>query len=220
LSDKGWDRDYGHAAQAARVVGFMDAMGIDRAHVVGHSMGGSVAAHLALSYPGRVNRLVLVAGAVAMEGDHNAGSEFLPVPPVLLELSFARRWGQILMRRYLVPEFENLLYDAAYADAMITPEIEVGYRRVLNTPDWDSGLMGIIRDGDRQGLPAPLSAIQAPTLLLWGTEDSWVAPSTADRLAQLIPTVEQVDFEGVGHLPMHEVPDAFNRALLDFLERD
>ncbi len=219
LSEKGWDYDYGHAAQAGRVIGFIDAMGIERASIVGHSMGGNVAAHLALGYPQRVDRLVLVAGAVVIEGEQSS-HEFSPVLASLLDLSFVRRWGQILMRHFLASEFDSLLVDAFNSEDIMALENESGYQRVLNTPDWDLGLMGILRDSRRQGLSAPVSAIQAPTLLIWGTEDAWVSPSTADRLERLIPNVDRVDLDGVGHLPMHETPAEFNKALIAFLSSE
>lgn len=219
LSAKGWKRDYGHAAQAARVIAFMDALHIDHAHVIGHSMGGNVAAHLALSYPDRVDRLVLAAGAVDT-GQHAAHPDrLLPLLTGVLKASFARRWGQILLRRLIVPQFETLLFDAAHQDQRITPTLADGYRRALYTPGWDLGLMGIIRDQNQQRLPAPVSEIAASTLLLWGTEDTWVSPAVADTLARHLPNVQRVDVPDTGHLPMHEAPDIFNHAVLDFLEQ-
>jgi pimeloyl-ACP methyl ester carboxylesterase len=214
LSEKGWRYDYSHAAQARRVVQFMDARGIDRADIVGHSMGGDVAAYIALNYPERVNRLVLVSAAILV------GDTRLSVPQFVLDVSFLRQWARLVMRHVLAPEFEGLLLGASYDDAMITPEIEAGYRRALNTPDWDLGLLGIMRDMNRSTLPAPLSDIQAPTLILWGTEDTWVSPQDGVRLEQMIPDATRVELARAGHLPMHEVPEAFNAELVAFLDRE
>jgi pimeloyl-ACP methyl ester carboxylesterase len=214
LSEKGWRYDYSHAAQARRVVQFMDARGIDRADIVGHSMGGDVAAYIALNHPERVNRLVLVSAAILV------GDTRLAVPPFVLDVPFLRQWARLGMRHVLAPELEGLLLGASYDDAMITPEIEAGYQRALNTPDWDLGLLGIMRDMNRSTLPAPLGDIQAPTLILWGAEDTWVSPQDGVRLEQMIPDATRVEFARTGHLPMHEVPEAFNAELVTFLDRE
>lgn len=212
LSDKGWTGDYSHAAQAQRVVQWMDATGIDRAVIVGHSMGGNVAVHIAAAYPDRVDALVLVDAAILTNSEFN-------VPEFLLDLPFVRRWAQIGLRRVVMPEFENLLADAAYNDGAITPELTEAYKRVLYTPDWDLGLMGIIRDSDHNRLPVPVSTIRVPTLILWGEQDTWVDPADGERLDEQIPNSERVVFAGAGHLPMHEVPDEFNAAVITFLDR-
>jgi pimeloyl-ACP methyl ester carboxylesterase len=214
LSEKGWRADYSHPAQAARIVGWMDALGIERAVIVGHSMGGNVAAHLALAYPERVDRLVLVAAAILGESQTPA------IPDILFDLPFTRRWAQLILRRGATPMFEDIFYDAVGDDSTVSPELVEGYRRVLKTPDWDLALLGIVRDADRNDLPAPVSDIQVPTLILWGADDGWVSPEDGTRLAQLIPGAKRIEFPGVGHLPMHENPGAFQAALLDFLAEE
>jgi pimeloyl-ACP methyl ester carboxylesterase len=211
LSDKGWDADYSLETQAARVIGWLDALGVGQAHIVGHSMGGRVAAYLALAHPDRVASLTLVAGAVL--GEHGWS-----VPGWALDLPFARRWARIGLRRVVPEMFEDLLRDATYDDDVITPALLDAYRRPLHTPEWDLGLLGIVRDSGQNDLPAPVSAIRAPTLLLWGAHDTWVSPADGVQLERLIPGARRITFEGAGHLPMHEAPDAFNTALLDFLD--
>jgi len=180
--------------------------------VVGHSMGGSVAAHLALSAPDRISRLVLVDAAIL-----NADSGPYSVPAFALEVPVVRRWAQFGLRRGIDSLFGDLLFDAAHQDDAITPALEEGYRRALHTPGWDTGLLGILRDARDNNLPAPVSDIQVPTLILWGAEDTWVAPEDGARLENLIDGAQRVVFSGVGHLPMHEAPEDFNAALLDFL---
>lgn len=214
LSQKGWRHDLSHPAQARRVLGLMDALGIERAVIVGHSMGGNVAAHVALSAPERVSGLVLVSAAIL--GSSNG---MQPVPPGLLSLPVVQRWAQIGLRALVVPMFDGLLFDAAALDVTIPPETVEGYRRALQTPEWDLGLLALTRDADRNGLPAPLSTLRVPTLILWGAEDRWVAPDNGVQLEALIAGAQRIEFAGVGHLPMHEVPEAFNTALLAFLQQ-
>lgn len=215
LSEKGWHHDYHHAAQAERVMGVMDALGIERAVLVGHSMGGNVAAHLALSHPERVSRLVLVSASIL--SDQADGNGMLPVPVGLLDIPGARRWGQLLIREFVPAEFESMLFDAAYQDSMINATIVEGYRRSLYTSGWDLGLMGIMRHGTDNDLSLPVSDLSIPTLLIWGAQDSWVPVQQGEMLQALIPGAEYVEFADVGHLPMHEVPGGFNAAVLNFL---
>jgi len=210
LSEKGLDGDYSHPAQAERIVRFMDVMGIEQAHLVGHSMGGNVVTHVALSHPDRVSKLVLVDAAIVTQDARS-------IPDLVFEIPFARRWAQIVMRRLVDTVSKDMLYDAAGKDSQISNGVLEDYRRALYTPEWDLGLIGIMRDSDHNALPEPVSAIQAPTLILWGDSDTWVAPGYGANLEEMIPNARRVEFAGAGHLPMHEVPDEFNTVLLEFL---
>lgn len=213
LSDKGLYADYSHAAQARRVAAWMDAVGIKQAAVVGHSMGGVVAARLALSAPGRVSRLVLVDAPLLDD------SMSWMVPGWVFDVPFLRRWAQIALRRAL-PSFSGDLLRASVADPdRWTPELLARYERALRTPGWDLGLLGLVRDS-RRNTPPPVSQLRVPTLIVWGAEDAIVPPGEGARLAQRIPGAERLELAGVGHMPMHEAPEAFQAALLDFLDRD
>ncbi|MBN1201801.1 MAG: alpha/beta fold hydrolase [Anaerolineae bacterium] len=212
LSDKGWDSNYSHAAQADRVVGFLDAMDIDRADIVGHSMGGSIATYIALDYPDRVDRLVLVSAA-ALQEDHAT------VPGLVFDLPFTRRWAQFGLRRILPSVAGDVLRGAVHDETVITTLLIELYKRPVYTPNWDTGLLAIVRDGGKSSLPAPVSDIQARTLILWGADDSFVPPGDGARLEVLIPNAERIVFPGTGHLPMHEVPDDFNAVLIAFLDQ-
>lgn len=210
LSDKGFEADYSHAAQVRRVLAWMDAAGLERAALVGHSMGGDVAARIALSDPERVSQLVLVSASIAGQGHQYR------VPSFLLDVPFLRRWGQIGLQR-IVPEYlDDILCDSVEDESVITPDLIADYRRVLNTPGWELALLSMLRDAGEE--ETPVEALQVPTLVVWGTADTTVSPEQGERLARVIPGAEAVELEGAGHLLMHEQPDAFQAALLDFLD--
>lgn len=211
LSDKGYAADYSHPAQARRVVAWMDAVGLGRVVLVGHSMGGNVAAHVALSATDRVASLVLVDAALL---EQNAG---WTVPRALLDVPFLRRWAQIGLRRAAPDYIDDLLRDAAANDRALSPELIADYRRALHTPEWELGLLGILRDTD-QNKP-PVSQLQMPTLIVWGARDTWIPPENGAQLESAIPGAESVELDGAGHLPMHEAPGPFQAALIDFLAR-
>lgn len=209
LSDKNLDADYSHAAQAQRALEWMDATGLEQAALVGHSMGGDVAARIALNAPERVSHLVLVS--VSIEGQ---GHEY-SVPGVVLDVPFLRRWARVGLRQAVPMYLDDILRDSVEDEGTVTPDLIADYRRVLRTPGWDLALLGMLRAVDDD--PAPVAELSAPTLIVWGSSDNIVPPEQGARLEQTIPGAERVTLGGAGHLLMHEQPEAFQAALLDFL---
>ena len=215
LAEKRFQADYSHGTQADFVAGLMDSLQIEQATLVGHSMGGNVVAHFALAYPGRVQSLVIVDGAIVPPGGRGFGP---PGVGPLLRLPPARRWARLLLRTYLSQErFAQMLRSAVADPAFVSDEVVAGYARPRRVKDWDLALLGIVRDGQANALPEPLSTIQAPALLIWGAEDTWVPPQAGERLQAELPQARLVLLEDAGHLPMEERPQAFNEVLLEFL---
>ena len=214
LTDKPLNFDYGHANQADFTVGFMDALGIEQAVLVGHSAGGSVIAHTAARHPERVRALVYVDGAV---GDDTNRPEWVgglvSFPPIT-------RWVQVLAPVIVSPErFTDLLASAYGPEFTVTPEVDAGYARVLQTQDWQNGLVGLVRDASGNTLPrAEVASVDAPTLITWGELDTWIPLAQGEALRDLLPGAEWRTYPDAGHLPMEEAPDAFNRDLIAFLD--
>ena len=94
------------------------------------------------------------------------------------------------------------------------------YGRVLKTENWDLAAVGMLRDSKSNTLLESLESVETPILLLWGDEDGWVSVENAHGLNNKFPNSELVLFEGVGHLPMHEVPEDFNASLINFLHNE
>jgi pimeloyl-ACP methyl ester carboxylesterase len=105
LTVKSWDGDYSHAAQARLVLGVMDAVGVESAVLVGHSMGGNVVATVAQIAPDRARALVLVDAAVV--GPQASGSPLAGIPGALLGLPPVRRIAQFAVRLGLGGEKSN-----------------------------------------------------------------------------------------------------------------
>lgn len=211
LSEKGLHLDYSHPALAEDVVAFMDSQGIEQAHLVAHAFSGNIVAHIALSHPERVRKLALVAPTLITE----------PAPEIprwVFDLDFLERWTRVMLRLVAPEAVGEQLRSATKVDEVVTPALIADYSRMLHTPDWDYAVIGMLRDSHRNALIRPLSKVKAPVLLLWGDEDGWATPDHAQGLLKDFPDARLVTFEGVGHLPMHEVSDDFNAALIDFLE--
>jgi len=79
--------------------------------------------------------------------------------------------------------------------------------------------MGIMRDNPQNILPQPASAITAPVLIVWGEDDRWVSLSAGEKLHAAIPGSEWATFPRAGHLPMEEQAEAFNKRVIEFLQK-
>lgn len=215
LADKTFEADYSHAAQADFVMAVMTALGIERATLVGHSMGGNVIAHVALRHLQRVEALVFVAGAVV------TGTPPLLSPTALLNVPPVRQWARVLLTRSLTPEQVAETQLTAYAvKDVVTPAVRQGYLNVLDVRDWDLALLGVVRDGAANALAQPLSDITAPVMIVWGEQDSWVPLDPRGlALRQAFPAAQWVVYPGIGHLPQEENPAEFNRDVIAFVQR-
>lgn len=170
---------------AALLAAWQCAAGVERAHWVGHSMGGHLAIHLAATAPERVGRLVLVdaAGLPRPLG-------MRPVARFVGGLAAPARWG-----------------DPRFLPVIAADALAAGPRTVL------TALRNLLRDDVR-----PLLArIAAPTLILWGERDAIVPPEHGRELRRAIPGARLLVLRRACHNPMVDRPDAFNRAVLDFL---
>jgi len=167
---------------AGTLARWMEIAGIERASVVGHSMGGYIATELAADRPQRVDRLVLVAAALP-----TVGLKALP-----------RAQDVLTATRYLPLSFVSLLVSDLWT---------------AGVPTTAAALLALLR----ADLRAKLSAVKAPTLLVWGENDPLVPLRLAHELARCVPCRELAIFKRTGHNPMWERPEAFNRLLLEFL---
>ncbi|HYN48560.1 MAG TPA: alpha/beta fold hydrolase [Candidatus Nanopelagicales bacterium] len=109
---------------------------------------------------------------------------------------------------------------SAYADpGRVTEPVLVGYTAPLQTPDWDLGLLAIVRDASASGLDAPIAdMLRAPTLIIWGRGDPWIPLASGEALRAALPDAAWQIVDNAGHLPMEEQPEAFNAVLLAWLE--
>jgi 3-oxoadipate enol-lactonase len=193
---------YTARAMAEDAVGVLDAAGLERAHVLGTSLGGMVAQELAIGWPERVDRLALVCTTTGVHGFP------MPEETVRLFASAATLPHEEAMRRFV----ENAL--APDADAALVDRIVE--RRLANPFDlegWRSQAgAGMSFDSlDRLG------EIGAATLVLHGTADAVIDVRNSELLAQRIPDARLEVFDGGGHLFMWEQPERFVEVVTEFL---
>jgi 2-hydroxymuconate-semialdehyde hydrolase len=205
-TERGMD-EYSLDTWTAHVVGVLDTLGIDSAHVVGNSFGGSLALSLAIRHPDRVRRLGLM-GAVGLP---------FPLTPGLDAV-----WGYEpsveamadLLRIFTatpadgIDELARLRYQAS-----IRPGVQEAYARMFPAPRqrWVDALAHADSD---------ISAISAPTLIFHGREDRVIPLATSLRLFELIRDAQLHVFGNCGHWTQIERAAEFNRLLRDFLLDD
>jgi 3-oxoadipate enol-lactonase len=176
---------------AEDAVQVLDEAGVERAHVVGTSLGGMVAQELALAHPERVDRLVL---ACTTPGGPKAHP--MPQQTVALMAEAGTLEPAVALRRFV----ENAL-----APKTVTAQSPVAWAA--------QAAAGMTFDAyDRLG------GLRAPTLVQHGGEDAVVDPRNGDLLAELVPAARLDPFPGTGHLFFWEEPERFVTSLTAFLE--
>ncbi len=211
LSHKDFASNYSHRSQAQLVARVLDEMGVERAYLVGHSMGSSVMLHFAHMYPEQVKGLISVAGAVGIRERSVHPGALLRFPPF-------RRAGEVFLTRYINRERVRAILDSAYHEDVITVDILDGYYNRIVTGHWWGSLLAMTRDMRRNAITFALEDFDFPTLVIWGENDTWIGRASIHRWRERIPSAEFHVMPGVGHLPMEEDPDSFNSTVLAFLE--
>ena len=193
---------YTAAQMAGDALQVLDEAGIERAHVLGASLGGMIAQELAVAAPARVDKLVLCCTTPG-------GPTTVPMPEVTMRL-FAEAPSlapEVALRRFV----ENALGE----DPPVELVDELFARRVANPPDpagWQAQAAAGMTFAGVEG------EITAPTLILGGTADNVVDHRNAEVLAARIPGARVELLAGAGHLFFWEQPDESVRIINEFLE--
>lgn len=209
LSEKSGGGDYSVRAQVGCVHEYLDALGWERAVLVGNSYGGEVAWRFALHHPQRVAALVLIAASAYITGPPPLGRRLLRLP------------AATLVARLLVGNarfFRRALRDACYApEAMVTPALVEGYCLPLQTPAAMPAFLAMLRTLDVGAEADRTCQVRVPSLLIWGDRDPWVPLDHGQRLAREIPGARLVVLPQTGHVPQEERPEETYQAIEEFL---
>lgn len=202
---------YSPQSQVELVIGLMDALGIEKAILVGNSAGGTISMQAALQYPERVQALILADPAVYEGGGAPAWVRPLLATPQI------NRIGPLISRQLQArgPEFIELAW---HDPSKITPEIMAGYQKPLQAENWDKALWFLTVSSRESGLAERLSELTLPTLVITGDDDRIVPTEQSLKLADELPNAQLVVIPQCGHLPHEERPDLFMQAVSDFLE--
>jgi pimeloyl-ACP methyl ester carboxylesterase len=196
LSDRPYEADYSHSVQAHRLFGLMDALGIERAHLIGHSWGANIASHMALSQPGRVQSLVLLTPGFFRPTSFPIADLLLRIPPVRravrvgihLTISLERR----IATNYVDPD-------------RVPPDLIERWRPAMETPRWADAYLLPLRDSRTNDIRQRLSELKMPVQIIFAEKDRVFPPKT-----QLASTRAALP-----HAVIHTIPDAAHHVLIE-----
>jgi pimeloyl-ACP methyl ester carboxylesterase len=202
--------EYTIEMQARMITGLMDALGIERATLVGSSYGGAVAAVCALDSAERVERLVLVGAVSNDEATRHPLLRLAATPvvgellsPVLLD---ARRLVKLHLRRTY----------AAQNGFMLDEERITAHQRPLRAAATHRAILRTLRRWSATRIEQEAGRITQPTLLVWGAQDRDVPLRFGEQLHELIKQSRLFVFPNCGHLPQEERPQEFASLVAQF----
>lgn len=214
--------DWSLRAQTAMVMGFLDALGIERAHVLGHDHGGAIAQLLAAEHPKRIDRLVISNAEAYDNWPSEEERPFVRATqvPVLGDV--------VLWAWSLRPLFRFALKEAkAVHDAsVLVPELLDGYIRAnlsdrhrrQKTKRFLAGQFDPENNQTTTGLLDGLRRFDHSTLLIWAEDDPHFGPEWGERLYRDIPGAVGLQIlPEAGHLLMEEKPERFAALVGEFL---
>lgn len=200
---------YTREGQAKLVLDTLDALGIARAHFVGHSYGGGITLYLASRHPERFRSMVLVdSSAPTYANDRRSPAARLRLLDALYVRAVALRPGAV--RKALLRSF--------WDDSKVTPGLVRAYADRVAVEGVGDAFYGLTAPAP-PGAPVELEKIAIPSLVVWGDHDELIAPAAGRQAAARLPHSKFVLIENCGHLPMEEQPEALLGAVLPFLER-
>lgn len=214
LSDKP-DIDYRPEQMLDFFVGFMEAVKIPQATLVGNSMGAGLAIGMALTHPARVAKLVLVDGLP----QHVIEKLTSPSVKRALELrapSWLVSFGNTLFGGLMI---ESVLQEIVHDPVLLTPAVLERSNRNRQRPGLIKPIMAVRENLPlwESGFATRLSAITHLTLVLWGEEDRVFPIAVGEELHQTIKESRFIRIPKAGHIPQWERPDVVNQELITFI---
>lgn len=210
------DIDYSPQHYVDHLLAFVDAIGADKVHISGESLGAQVAAWFALQHPGRVNKIVMNTG-ILLPPDAAGKKDLQDLLDRSRKAAGTPDRDAIRMRlRWLVHE-----------DHSVTEELITARKMIYDQP----GRAAVIRQIAEQSIGALLDAeiaekwnnpkllteLTVPTLVLWTRYNPGQLVPLAEEGAALIPDSELIVLQNSAHWPQWEEPEEFNRVHIDYL---
>jgi pimeloyl-ACP methyl ester carboxylesterase len=192
----------------ALILAVMDRLGIDRASLIGNSIGGRIAWKFAARYPQRTSKLV----PISPDGFASAGFAYGQKPSIP---------ATIKLMRYVLPKpLLRMNLAPAYGDAAALTDATVDrYYDLMLAPGVRSAMIERMEQTVLEQPEPLLRSIEAPTLLVWGEKDALIPFSNARDYLRELPNVKLVSFPGLGHVPQEEAPALSLPPVQSFLEQ-
>ncbi|MBA3720845.1 MAG: alpha/beta hydrolase [Parachlamydiaceae bacterium] len=207
LSDKPLGVPYGLNLFLEQINSFMDVKGINKAHIIGNSMGGGLSLGMAITYPQKIISLTLI-DALGYPLD-------LPFP-----LKISKALGEAIKHfqgKFLV---RRMLEDIVYDPKTITDEQVEAYTIPLQMPGGSEAYSATLESLENKQLielGQNFKKIQIPVLLIWGAEDKWIPLNNFENFSRDFPKAQKVILKQCGHIPQEECPQESSAAIIHFL---
>jgi len=201
---------YSMRTMADDAIGLMDYLGIDKAHILGVSMGGYIAQELAINYPERMRKLVLACTYAREDETGGHSSEYFK--SLGLEEGCSHdEWRSVAVSKVVATDLLLALNNRLYR--MIIAPMSRVIARLVASDGIRAQFEGIV---DHDTLDR-LHMIEAPTLVIMGTQDRLIRPSSSEEIANRIPNAKLVKVDSGSHAFFLGMRGRFNREVLDFL---
>jgi pimeloyl-ACP methyl ester carboxylesterase len=209
LSDRPGNK-YERSRYVKQLNELMEALDIEDAHLIGHSMGGLITAAFATEYPEKVKSQILISPALHM-AENNTGVTLVRIPLLGDLMAITALPGILTSRaeelfsRSGISELES--YNAAFKK-------QTRYRGFANS------VKSLFRNNMMDDFSDTYARLEGDrTLLIWGSEDSSVPTEHTEKIISLLPGIQTEFFEGCGHMPNMEEAKNVNALILDFLQK-
>ena len=208
-SEKPRDAEYTINEQARSVIGLMDRLGIRKAAIAGASYGGAIAATMALDYPERVEKLVLVGAVTNDEVKKKFLLRVSALPligDVATPLFLGSRW---ILRKRMEDMYRRL-------QRPINEKMVASRHHLLETANAHRAMIRTARRWSANRIGREASLIRQSTMLVWGDQDDHIPLDDAFKLRDAMPNAKLIVFHNCGHLPPAECPEKFVEAVVEF----
>ena len=198
--------DYTIAEQTEALRMFMDAKGIESAHIAGFSMGAIYALDFVIKYPDRVGKAVLVSpGGITQE------------MPLAVRMLQSPLFGGLACRLYNRRTVERLLSECFFDLTNINEEMLDSYYSTVADPYSRKAIQLSVTNFDEQEVEKALRSVEASVLILWGGEDKWHNPDSSELYHAIMPNAQFAVVRNAGHLLHEEKAQRFVDAILEYI---
>ncbi len=198
--------DYTIREQSQALELFMDAMGIQSAHIVAFSMGALYALDLCIRAPHRVGRMVL-----------SSPGGLTPQMPLLVRMIDSSLFGGLACRLYTYKSVENVLQDCLFDLTVLTNEVLEGYYSTIADNLSRKAIQLSLHNFDEQEVEKDLRTVDNEVLILWGAEDKWHAPDSSELYHAALKNAQFGVVRNAGHLMHEEKPQRFVEAVREYI---
>ncbi len=208
-SDKPTNTDYSLKAQAELIKDFLEALGLDRVHLVCHDIGGGIGQVLSVKYPERLKTLTLI---------NTVGYDYWPVQPIKsLRIPFFRQMAMAVMDLGL---FRAVIKRAIYHKERLTDELMEQFLRPLRTKEGRQGFLHLakcLNNRDLLEIEEKLKDLEIPVLIIRGDRDVYLSPRISERLKEDIKGSVFRLFKHAGHFVQIDEPLELASTIKDFI---